>query len=216
MIFGSISYLNLLPFQIFLKRYIKHANMKMALKYKRGVPSQINRALKKQHINAGFISSVESPNYRCSNLGIIANQAVHSVFIIQGENREDLESATSNQLAKVLNLQGKVLIGDKALKYYLSGGEGIDLAQAWYQKHHLPFVFARLCYNCQGEYIQRLSKAFLKSPIKIPQYILKKEAKKRGIQPKELLWYLEHIEYQLNHQAKRSLNKFLKEIQKVK
>jgi len=183
----------------------------MALNYKRDVPSKINMALKKRHINAGFISSIESPRYQCSDLGIIANRAVYSVFVIKGEDKQDKESATSNRLAWVLGLKGEVLIGDKALTYYLQGGEGIDLAEAWYNKTSLPFVFARLCFNCYGKDIKKISKQFTKAPIKIPQYILKKEAKLRGITPKQLLWYLEHIEYKMSYKAKKSLKLFLRE-----
>ncbi len=138
------------------------------------------------------------------------------MFVIQGENKKDQESATSNHLAQILKLDGTVLIGDKALKYYLKGGRGIDLADVWYQKTHLPFVFARLCYNNHGEYIKKISRRFLKMPIKIPQYILKKEASARNISPKELKWYLQHINYQLNHQSQKSLKRFLKEVKKTK
>ena len=186
----------------------------MAFNYKRAVPSKINSALRSREINAGFISSIESPRYRCSDLGIIANRAVYSVFVIEGEDKIDNESATSNQLASLLNLKGEVIIGDKALKYYLDGGEGIDLATEWYKKTSLPVVFARLCYNCHDRFIKDISKKFLKQPIKIPQYILKKEAKKREISPKQLLWYLEHIEYKMDYRAKRSLKRFLGEVKR--
>ena len=215
MIFGSISYLNLLPFQVFMKRYTQHSGTKMALHYRKNVPSQINKALKHRHINGAFISSIESPNYHCTDLGIIANKAVYSVFVIPGENKNDKESASSNRLAKVLNLKGEVLIGDKALSYYLNGGEGIDLATEWYKKTHLPFVFARLCYNCHGEAIKKMAKKFMNTPHKVPQYILKKEAKKRGVTPNQLLWYLEHIEYKINYKSKKSLRLFLKKASKV-
>jgi len=214
MIFGSISYLNLLPFQVFLKKYIKHSYIKTALHYKKNVPSKINKALYYKQINAGFISSIESSRYKCSDLGIIANKAVYSVFIIKGEHKIDKESATSNKLASILGLKGEVIIGDKALKYYLEGGEGIDLATKWYQKTSLPTVFARLCYNRHKKLIKQLTKDFLKQPIKIPQYILKKEAQKRGITPKELLWYLNFIEYRLDYKAKKSLKLFLKKAKK--
>ena len=216
MIFGSISYLNLLPFQVFLKKQLKHSSSKMAFNYKRDVPSAINKALRKGNINAGFISSVESSRYRCTDLGIIANKMVYSVFVIDGENKKDNESATSNQLAKVLNLQGEVLIGDKALKYYLEGGKGVDLAQEWYNRTKLPFVFAKLCFNCYETHIQTLAKRFIQQPINVPQYILKREAKKRGISPKQLLWYLEHIEYKMDYKAKQSLKLFLKLSKKTK
>ena len=184
----------------------------MAFNYKRAVPSKINSALKKRQINAGFISSVESASYKCSNLGIIANRAVYSVFVIEGEDKIDKESATSNALASILNIKGEVIIGDKALKYYLDGGECIDLATKWYEKTLLPFVFARLCYNCYSKRIKDIEKKFLKQPIKIPQYILKKEARKRNITPKELLWYLNFIEYKLDYKSKKSLKLFLKKV----
>jgi len=182
----------------------------MAFNYKRDVPSAINKALRKGNINAGFISSIESSRYKCTNLGIISNKMVYSVFVIEGEAKRDKESASSNQLAKVLNIQGEVIIGDKALKYYLDGGKGVDLSQEWYNRTKLPFVFGRLCFNCYGKNIQNIAKKFIKHPVKIPQYILKKEAKKRGITPKQLLWYLEHISYKMDYKAKKSLKLFLR------
>jgi len=209
MLFGSISYLNLLPFQVFLKKHITHNATKMSLNHRRDVPSAINKALKKRAINAAFISSIESRKCQCTNLGIIAHKKVYSVLLLEGDNQPDPASATSNQLAKVLNLQGKVLIGDAALKHYLDGGEGIDLAEAWHKETGLPFVFARLCYNKHGKSVEKLAKRFAQSKVKIPQYILKKEARKRGISTKELTWYLEHIYYEMDWKAKKSLKKFL-------
>ncbi len=209
MLFGSISYLNLLPFQVFLKRYISNSAASISFHYNRAVPSTINKALKRRAINAGFISSVESRKYRCTNLGIIAHKKVYSVLLLEGNDQPDPASATSNQLAKVLDLQGKVLIGDAALKYYLNGGKGLDLAQKWHDKTGLPFVFARLCYNKHRKSIEKLARTFANSKVKIPQYILKREAKKRGITPQQLTWYLEHIYYKMDWKAKRSLKKFL-------
>jgi len=210
MIFGSISYLNLLPFQLFLKRYLNHSGAKMAFRYYRGVPSSINKALKSRRVNAAFISSIASKKCKCSNLGIVAKGSVYSVFVLPNKSGDDPASQTSNHLAKVLGLDGQVLIGDKALKYYLDGGVGIDLAKEWYQRTSLPFVFARLCYNRHSKYVKKLSKDFAKSNIKIPQYILKKEAKKRGITPNELKWYLKHIHYKIDHKAQKGLDRFLK------
>lgn len=209
-LFGSISYLNLLPFQVFLKRHMSNNALKMFLHYKRAVPSTINKALKRREVHAAFISSVASRKCQCTDLGIIAHKKVYSVLLLKGTNQPDPASATSNQLAKVLDLRGKVLIGDAALKYYLDGGEGIDLAEAWHDKTGLPFVFARLCYNKHGKKIEKLAKTFSKNKVKIPQYILKREAQKRGITPKQLTWYLEHIYYEMDWKAKRSLKLFLK------
>ena len=209
MLFGSISYLNLLPFQLFLKRCLPDNASKMSFRYNRAVPSQINRALKRRSINAAFISSIESKKCKCTDLGIIANRKVYSVLLLEGEEAKDPASASSNRLAQVLGLKGKVLIGDTALKYYLEGGEGIDMAEAWYTKTTLPFVFARLCYNQHGKAIQKLAKTFANTKVKIPQYILKQEAKKRGITAKQLTWYLEQIYYTMGHKEKQSLKKFL-------
>ncbi len=210
MLFGSIRYLNLLPFQVFLKKAIANNAFKMSLHYKRAVPSQINKALKRRAINAGFISSIASKKQTCTNVGIIAHQKVYSVLLLKGKAQSDPASATSNQLAKVLQLEGKVLIGDTALKYYLEGGEGIDLAHAWHEKTGLPFVFARLCYNKHGKTIQKLAQNFIQKKVKIPQYILKKEAKKRNISPQQLRWYLSYIHYKIDWKAQRGLKKFLK------
>ncbi len=209
MIFGSISYLNLLPFQLFLKRHLKSNAAKMSFRYKRAVPSQINKALRRREVNAAFISSVASRNATCTDLGIIANKKVYSVLLIEGEKQDDPASATSNQLSQILGLEGKVLIGDAALKYYLDGGEAIDMAEAWYNKTGLPFVFARLCYNNHGRYIRQLAKGFASQRVRIPQYILKRESAKRGITPNQLAWYLEHIHYEMDWKAKRGLKKFL-------
>ncbi len=210
MLFGSIGYLNLLPFQVFLKKHISHNASKMSFNYNRAVPSAINKAFKRQSIHAAFISSVESRKCKCTDLGIIAHKNVYSVLLLEGKNQADPASATSNQLTKVLNLQGQVLIGDAALKHYLDGGEGIDLAEVWYNKTGLPFVFARLCYNKHGDTVQKLARTFARKKTKIPQYILKREAKKRGITPKELTWYLKHIYYDMDWKSKKSLKLFLK------
>jgi len=209
MLFGSISYLNLLPFQLFLKRAIGHNGARMAFRYKRAVPFRINAALRRGEVNAAFISSIHSRRFACTDLGIIAEKKVYSVFVLPGTDAADPASATSNRLASLLDLHGRVLIGDAALKYYLDGGEGIDLAEAWHARTGLPFVFARLCYNRHGKAVRKLAQDFARTRTRIPQYILKKEARKRDISPRELLWYLDHIYYEMDWRAKRGLKKFL-------
>ena len=209
MLFGSISYLNLLPFQLFLKRYLRSNAAQMAFRYKRAVPSRINASLRRGEVNAAFISSVHSPRFACTDLGIIAKGAVYSVFVLPEADADDPASATSNRLAHILGLHGRVLIGDAALRYYLEGGEGIDLAKIWEERTGLPFVFARLCYNRHGTSIKRLAHAFTRSHTRIPQYILKREATKRGITPAQLTWYLQHIHYEMDWRTKRGLKRFL-------
>jgi len=208
--FGSISYLNLLPFQVFLKRSLPHSQTQQSIRFKRAVPSRINSAFRQRKVHAAFISSIASGNCRCTDLGIIADGPVYSVFVSPGEEAIDRESATSNVLAEVLGLHGKVTIGDKALTSYLDGAEGVDLAARWKEETGLPFVFARLCYNGYGEKIERLASLFSQQHTRIPQYILKKEAASRGIGAAELRWYLKHIRYRMDHRTKRALKLFLK------
>lgn len=211
MIFGKIEYLNLLPFHVFMKRYAKSSQQRNSLHYKRGVPSQINKAFQTRRVDAAFISSVTSRKCKCLDLGIMARKEVKSVLLLPGTEQNDDESATSNILAKVLGLKGQVIIGDKALKHYLNNDDNaIDLAKVWYERQHLPFVFARLCYHGETEPYQKLSKAFLKSSPKIPYYILENASQKTGIKKKDILEYLKLIEYELDRHAQLSLKRFLR------
>jgi len=216
MIFGSIEYLNLLPFRIFLKKYLKSNYTYQALHYRSGVPSKINGDFKARRIDGAFISSIASTKARCSKLGIIAYKEVRSVLVVPTNTyTKDKASATSNRLAQVLGLQGEVMIGDRALKFYLSGGSAIDLATKWYEEHQLPFVFARMCYtNKNAQAMQKLINTFQKASVKIPQYILKKEAKKRNITPQDLKSYLEYIYYSMDSRAYRSFKLFVKKAKK--
>jgi len=214
--FGSISYLNLLPFHLFMKQRFSSAQMSQMLRWKKAVPHVINTQFKRRVIDAAFISSIASAQVPCTDLGIVADGAVRSVLLIPGEHKEDKESASSNALARILGLTGEVLIGDKALLYHLEGGKAIDLAQAWKERTKLPFVFARLCYKQKGKKIKRLAKSFSKKKrTRIPQYLLKQEAAKRGIDSKELIWYLNHISYRLGWREYKSLKLFLKKAREL-
>ena len=212
MIFGSISYINLLPFQVFLKKYLKNSQIKQILNYKKSFPSEINKNFKKRKVDAAFISSIKSKNCKCTNLGIVANGRVYSVLLLPKTSKDDIESDTSNMLSKVLGLNGEVIIGDKALKLYLQNKnlDYIDLSEAWMNRYNLPFVFARLCYNKHGEKIKKIEKAFKKSKAKIPQYYLKKSAKEHNLTSKQISWYLKHISYELKYHEKMALKKFIR------
>lgn len=211
MIFGKIEYLNLLPFHVFMKRYSKSSQQSQSLHYKRGVPSQINKAFKAKKVDAAFISSIMSKKCKCLDIGIVARKEVKSVLLLPGPSLNDSESATSNILAKVLGLTGEVIIGDKALKRYLNSEEkSIDLAKVWFERQGLPFVFARLCYHKDKITYKKLSKQFLKKSHKIPQYILEKASLNTGISKKDILDYLTLIEYRLDAHALLSLKRFLR------
>lgn len=207
--FGKIDYLNLLPFHVFMKRYLRGSSAQMGLRHGRNVPSRINRAFETRRIDAAFISSIKARRYRHAPLGIIARGAVQSVLLIPGDaQKNDAASATSNVLARVLGLQGEVLIGDRALRAFLAGVEAVDLAEAWQRRYGLPFVFALLAYHGRGEEIGRLSRAFARDPKRIPQYLLKDAARRTGIPAEAIRAYLEHIDYLMDHRSRRGVEKF--------
>ncbi len=213
MLFGKIDYINLLPFYTFAKQKMKSSQLKQSIAYKKDFPSAINAKFKRRKIDAAFISSVESKrgNFHCLDVGIVAKREIKSVLLRVGEFTPDSHSATSNALAKLLGLEGEVIIGDKALRAYLKDPSlYLDLAKVWYEKHHLPFVFARLCVHENHRYYKKLSKNFIKTRVKIPQYILKKYALSRAISVADINDYLELVSYEIDTKAKRSLKKFLR------
>ena len=212
MVFGKIEYLNLLPFHIFMKRFTKSSQQSMSMHYKRGVPAEVNKKFLSRRVDAAFISSISAQKHSHVGLGIIAKKEVKSVLVIPSENSKcDKESASSNVLANILNVQGEVLIGDKALKYSLQGKKNIDLAKLWNEKTRLPFVFALLCYHNDKKIYKKIEKEFLKARIKIPQYILKQASKRTEIKERDILEYLELISYSLDPKARLGLKRFYKE-----
>lgn len=211
MIFAKIDFINLLPFHVYIKKNIKSNQIKSIIDYHKSYPSKINKKFKKREVDSAFISSIASRREKSIHLGIVAKKDVQSVLLIPGVYEKDFQSETSNALAKVLKLEGKVLIGDKALKYFHESKKRdfIDLSQEWNKKYNLPFVFALLCYNKNGRLLQKLTKNFKKEHIKIPQYILKKYEKRSGISSHQILDYLQKIDYEIGIKEKRALKLFL-------
>ncbi|TKI71064.1 hypothetical protein FCU45_01390 [Sulfurimonas crateris] len=216
MIFGKIEYLNLLPFHVFMKRFTKSSQQSMSMHYYRDVPAKTNKKFISKKVDAAFISSIRAKRQKHVNLGIIARGEVLSVLVIPSkEDVTDKESETSNVLAKILNVQGEVLIGDKALRYYLQEKPHTDLAKTWNQKHNLPFVFALLCYHKDKTLYKKIEKNFLKRRVKIPRYILNEASKRTDVAHDDILNYLKHISYNVDKKAKKGLDKFYKEAKKV-
>ena len=212
MIFAKIDFINLLPFHIFIKKNIQSSQLKSIIEYKKSYPAYINHKFKTRKVDSAFISSIASRNEKYLDFGIVAKNDVISVLLVPGEPEADFQSQTSNALAKVLELEGKVIIGDKALKFYHENKniEKIDLAQAWTDKYNLPFVFAVLCYNSNKIALNKLTKNFNKNHIKIPQYILEQYSKRSGVSKNNIILYLKKIDYNLGLKEKRSLKLFLK------
>ena len=212
MIFAKIDFINLLPFHIFIKKNIQSSQLKASIEYKKSYPSAINKKFKKRVVDSAFISSIASRNEKSLDFGIVAKDEVLSVLLISGVQQDDYQSDTSNALAKVLNLKGKVIIGDKALNFYHENKDltKIDLAKQWKEKYNLPFVFAVLCFNANKKALDKLTKNFNKKYIKIPQYILEQYSKRSGVSKKHILEYLKRIDYTLGIKEKRALKLFLK------
>ena len=214
MLLGKIDYINLAPFHIFLKRYIRNNQLNQSIEYKKSYPSHINRLFKKRKVDAAFISSIESKrgNFRCFDAGIVAKREIRSVLVKPGKKEKDSESATSNALAEMLGEQGEVIIGDKALRLYLENPEAYrDLATLWFEKYRLPFVFARFCVNRHERYYHRLIRSFLREKPKVPHYILKRYARRRDIPVKAVKDYLRLVHYRIDNNARKSLQKFLRQ-----
>lgn len=212
MIFAKIDFINLLPFHIFIKKNINSFQQKASVEYKKSYPSVITEKFKKRKVDSAFISSIASRNEKFLNFGIVAHDDVLSVLLIPGLEESDYQSKTSNALAKVLDLKGKVIIGDKALHFYHQNKETnkIDLAKEWKNKYNLPFVFAVLCFNKNKIVLNKLTKNFNKKQIKIPQYILEQYSNRSGVSKKHILEYLQKIDYDLGIKEKRALKLFLK------
>jgi len=211
-IFAKIDFINLLPFYVFIKKNIKSSQIKQIINYKKSYPSKINKQLKRRQIDAAFISSIASRGKSSIDLGIVAKKDVLSVLVLDRKNQDDYQSDTSNALAKVLNTNGEVLIGDKALKYYYSNNNNdfIDLAKLWNEKYNLPFVFALLSYNNHKKYLSSLANRFKKSNIKIPMYILNSYCKRTNLSQKQIKDYLDLISYDIGYKEKQSLKLFFK------
>lgn len=212
MIFGKIEYLNLLPFDVFIKRYKSNSRFKQILHYKKGVPSALNKEFANRRIDAAFISSITAQRCRHYNIGIVAKKEVLSVLALPSQNyKRDAESASSNLLAKVLDIDAEVIIGDKALKYYYSGGEHIDLAKEWRDRYNLPFVFALLCTHTHKKELKKISNAFRDKKTYIPYYIIKRESAKRDLSIEQVKHYLKHISYNVDTKELMGYKRFLKE-----
>ncbi len=214
-IFGKIDFINLLPFHVFMKRYAKSTRIHQTLNYHKGVPSALNRSFATRRVDAAFISSITAQNCHHFNIGIVAKRDVLSVLALPAlEDKKDADSASSNLLAQILNIHGEVLIGDKALRYFYSGGERRDLGKLWNEKTHLPFVFALLCTHHHRDELKRLSIAFGAKKMKIPYYILAEASRNSHLSLVQITHYLQFISYTVGEKEKRGYKRFVDEAKK--
>lgn len=214
--FGQINYINLAPFDVFIKSYPLPSSFKKFLHLHKSYPAKLNQDFLFQRIDAGFISSIagyfaHQKKYATLS-GIIAKGEVWSVILIPNDSKKDYQSATSNALCEVLGLKGEVLIGDRALQYRYLNKEHQDMGILWFQKHRLPFVFGRLCFNKHQELYLQISKSFNQKRVKIPYYLLEKYSKNSKIDKKYILEYLKHIYYKIEKKEILGLQRFYREL----
>ena len=214
--FGKIDYLNLAPFDVFIKSYPSTSGFKYFINLRKSYPAKLNSDFLLGRIDAGFISSIAGYKSHLKNSatmsGIIAKGAVWSVIVMPKNDKSDYQSATSNALCKVLGLNGEVLIGDRALKYRYNKGEHLDMGELWFQKEGLPFVFGRFCFTKHRKLYENISKAFNAKRIKIPHYILMQYAKRLEIPPSYILEYLKHIYYKIGPKEILGLKRFYRHL----
>ena len=220
--FGKIDYLNLLPFEVFIRSYPTTSQFMLFYRKNKSYPAKLNKEFLFGRIDAGFVSSItalraKSERFFASQVGIVAKREVLSVICIQGKEGSDYQSATSNALLKVLGLKGRVLIGDRALFEVLrqkSQGEKnyIDMGEYWYQKGGLPFVFGRLCVRKDFKSCEKIIQAFSKSHIKIPYYLLNEASKNTKIAKKDIIEYLKVLSYKIDKKANFGAERFYREL----
>lgn len=211
---GKIDYLNLLPFDIFIKGSPFSSQFKAMVAYHKSYPAKLNRDFLFSRLDAGFFSSILAYGHlnRALHCGIIAHGEVLSVLALPRKEKQDKQSASSNALIKILGIKGEVLIGDRALAYRLKGGEGIDLAQVWWEKKHLPFVFGLFFASKNQMQAQKIALSFSRKKIKIPYYLLEQASQRSGIAPRDILFYLQKISYRIGRKEKEGLKAFHREL----
>lgn len=211
---GKIDYLNLLPFDVFLKSLPLSSQFKAMATYKKSYPAKLNKDFLFLRFEAGFFSSILAYGDAkiALDCGIVAYGEVWSVLVLPREDKQDYQSASSNALAQVLGIKGEVLIGDRALAYQFNGGEAIDLGQAWWDKKRLPFVFGLFCASKNRSQAQKIASSFSKKKIKIPYYLLKQASQRSGIKSQNILLYLQKISYRIGRKEKRGLKAFHREL----
>ncbi|MDA3969479.1 MqnA/MqnD/SBP family protein [Helicobacter ibis] len=215
--FGKIDYLNLLPFEVFMRKYPAPSYCKLFYNKKKSYPAKLNIEFLFNRIDAGFISSItamraQNERFRVFDVGICAKKEVKSVICIKDDLGNDYQSATSNALLKVLGLQGRVLIGDRALRYVLDSSTNkqdyIDMCLFWVEKERIPFVFGRLCARKHKEFFCKVALLFAKSHVKIPHYIIDEYSKKSGVSKEDILEYLNLLTYKIDKKTKIGLYRF--------
>jgi len=230
---SAVSYTNTKPFVYGLT----HSHIVEEIDLSLDIPSECARKLINNEVDLGLVpvaALANIPSYQLiSDYCIGANGAVNSVYIFSDRPIEevevlhlDLESRTSNNLAKVLlmfywklkpeilstneglNKQAFVEIGDRTFGKHDQYPFAYDLAAEWFSYTGLPFVFAVWASN------KILPTRFVDSFNKALKYGLDHRKEVIGTLPTfdnfDVENYLmERIDYDLNSEKRKALDLFL-------
>jgi chorismate dehydratase len=227
---SAVSYTNTKPFVYGLQ----HSDIIKLIDLSLDIPSDCAKKLIDNKVDIGLIpvaALLDIADYKIiSDYCIGAVSAVNSVFIFSKkpvENIErirlDMQSRTSNSLAKVLfkhhwktspefiNTEGAdafIEIGDRTFGKKDKYPFVYDLAEEWINFTGLPFVFAVWAANkdIPKDFIDTFNSA-LKFGLDHREEVIKELPQRRDFDLSDYL--MNHIDFNLDERKKEALNKFL-------
>ena len=119
--FGKIQYLNLMPFDVFLRSCPIPTRYKSAAFANRSYPSRLNQSFLFHRIDAGFISTIAGytahRKQRGTQAGIVAKGAVWSVLSLEEEDQvtqsHKVDSINGAQTLKTLAQDSRIFTNTK-------------------------------------------------------------------------------------------------------
>ena len=200
-------------------------------------------------IPVGGLSQLQGKYTFLSSFGISAQDRIDSVLLFSSRPFNQLgsdcsialsgESATSNHLLELLlgyelgfdNLpyfappgrpaDAELVIGDAALQrlHHAPAPYAVDLAQLWWQRHHLPFVFARWVIRPNASTALRRSLSEWLESVSAsrdhwsPQ-VVQEAATQLGITPAASEAYLHRVHYDINMPEQQGQMLFQQELKR--
>ncbi|MBX7156785.1 MAG: menaquinone biosynthesis protein [Verrucomicrobiae bacterium] len=219
---GSVPYLNAKPLTEGLDAVIYE------------VPSRLAECLRRGELDAALVPILEVlewPNYEIvEGCAIGSEREVKSVFLTYPLHEKvriatDIESKTSVALAKIIlekdlnfkaqwvepeeKFEAQLMIGDRALNFRKNYPQTpvLDLAQAWYQKRQLPFVFAVWAIRSEFQEKQALAERLRETKEKGV-----KQVEKYTASIEEEIYLKKNISYELGVLEKKAILRFQEEL----
>ncbi|MWV61547.1 hypothetical protein DCO58_08980 [Helicobacter saguini] len=153
------------------------------------------------------LQKLDSNNFD-KKLGNIESKNFDSKEIIESRFYKSIKNTNLDSI-KLGNIESRFYKDSKNVAFY-------DMANLWYQKTRLPFVFGRLCFKKNARFYKNLIKQFSVKigsgkkfkGIKIPYYMLTRRCKELGISQLFAKKYIEKIYYKIENKEKIALLRF--------